>query len=141
MRRPDFGEFRAFLLRSGVASRNVRRAELELTDHYHDLVDDAVAKGMTPVDAERQARRELGDLEMIAAEIAVRPELRGWARQYPRLALVVYPLACIAVLPAVPLIAGVAHAPTLARWASGVLLGGAVTATMLLLMQLVITFT
>lgn len=141
MRRPDFGEFRTHLLRSGVAPRNVRRAVMELTDHYDDLVDDAVATGMTPVDAELQACKELGDLEMIAAEIAARPELRGWAWQHPRLALVVYPLACIAVLPAVPLIASVAHAPTVVRWASGVLLGGVVTATMLLAMQLVITLT
>ncbi len=141
MRRPDFGEFRGRLLRLGVAPRNVRRVVLELTDHYDDLVDDAVAAGMPSADAERQAHKELGDLGMIATEIAARPELRGWAWQHPRLALVFYPIACVAVLPAVPLIAGVAHAPAVARWAGGVLLGGLVTATMLLVLQLVITLT
>jgi hypothetical protein len=141
MRRPDFSEFRNHLLRLGVAPRSVRRAVLELGEHYDDLVDNAVAAGMSPVDAERLACRDLGDLETIAAEIAARPELRSWAWKHPHLALLFYPLACMAVLPAVPLIAGVANAPAVARWAGGVLLGGLVTATMLLVMQLVITLT
>lgn len=141
MRRPDFGDFRSHLLRAGVAPRNVRRAVMELTDHYDDLVDDAVTAGLRRTDAERRARRELGDLESIAAEIAARPELRSWAWQHPRLALLFYPIACVAVLPAVPLIAGVANAPAVARWAGGVLLGGFVTAAMLLVLQLVITLT
>jgi hypothetical protein len=57
------------------------------------------------------------------------------------LALVAYPIACIAALPAVPLIAGVAYAPALARWIGCALLGGPVTASMLLVLQLVITLT
>lgn len=141
MHRPDLGEFRRELLQSGVALRTVRRAAMELADHYDDLVDDAIARGMSRADAELQAYADLGDLRTIAAEMAARPELRSWARQHPRLALVFYPLACMAVLPAVPLIAGVANAPAVARWAGGVLLGGLVTATMLLVMQLVITLT
>lgn len=141
MRRPDLGEFRRELLQSGVAPRTVQRTAMELADHYDDLVDDAIARGMSRADAERQAHTDLGDLQTIAAEMAARPELRSWAWQHPRLALVFYPLACMAVLPAVPLIAGVANAPAVARWTGGVLLGGLVTATMLLVMQLVITLT
>ena len=141
MRPPDFHGLRNGLLRSGVAPRHVRRTVLELGEHYDDLVDEAVSAGMERRDAECQARRDLGDLDCIAAEIAARPELRGWAWQHPRLALVVYPVACIAVLPAVPLIAGVAYAPTLARWIGCAFLSGVVTATLLLLMQLVITLT
>ena len=141
MRRPDFDALRAGLLRSGVAPRNVRRVVLELGEHYDDLVDEAVAAGMDRTDAEHQARRELGDLDRIAAEIAARPELRGWAWHHPWLALIVYPVACLAVLPAVPLIAGVAHAPALARWVGCAIVSGLVTATMLLVMQLVITLT
>lgn len=141
MRRPDFDAFRASLLRAGVAPRNVRRAVLELGEHYDDLVDDAVAGGMGRTDAERQACCELGDLQAIASEIAARPELRSWAWQYPKLALVFYPLACLAVLPAVPLIAGVVNAPVLARWAGCAVLSSIVTAAMLLVLQLVITLT
>jgi hypothetical protein len=57
------------------------------------------------------------------------------------LALVAYPIACIAALPAVPLIAGAAYATALARWIGCALLGGPVTASMLLVLQLVITLT
>lgn len=141
MHRPDFDALRAGLMRAGVAPRNVRRAVLELGEHYEDLVDEAVASGMDRIDAEQQARHELGDLDRIADEIAARPELRGWAWQHPRLALVAYPIACIAALPAVPLIAGVAYGPALARWIGCALLSGLVTASMLLVMQLVITLT
>ena len=141
MRRPDFDRFRASLLRSGVAPRNVRRAVLELGDHYDDLVDEAIASGLDRSDAEQRARAELGDLDVIAADIAARQELRSWARHHPKLAVAIYPLACVAVLPVAPLIAGVANAPVLARWAGCAVLGGLVTATMLLVLQLVITLT
>ena len=141
MCRPDFSEFRDALLREGVAPRYVRRAVQELRDHREDLVDEAVAFGASREDAERRAHEELGDLATIANEMAARPELRSWAWRHPRLALVFYPLACAALLPAVPLIAGVANAPAVARWAGGVVFGGLVTATMLLVMQLVITLT
>jgi hypothetical protein len=73
--------------------------------------------------------------------MAARPELRSWAWQHPRLAMAVYPLACVAVLPVVPLIAGVVNAPVLARWAGCAVLSGLVTAAMLLVLQLVITLT
>lgn len=141
MRRPDFDRFRASLLRSGVAPRNVRRAVLELGDHYDDLVDEAIASGLDRSDAEQRARVELGELDVIAADIAARPELRSWARLHPKLAVAIYPLACVAVLPVAPLIAGVANAPVLARWAGCAVLGGLVTAAMLLVLQLVITLT
>ena len=141
MRRPDVEALRTGLLRAGVAPRNVRRTVLELGDHYDDLVDEAVATGLDRDDAECQACRELGDLDRISAEITARPELRGWAWHYPRLAMIAYSVACIAVLPAVPLIAGVVNAPALARWIGCAFLSGLVTATMLLVMQLVITLT
>ena len=141
MPRPDFEGFRAVLLRTGVAPRNVQRAVLELSEHYDDLVEEAVAGGLARSDAERRARVELGDLDVIAADIVARPELRSWAWHHPKLAVVVYPLACVAVLPAVPLMAGIANAPALARWAGCALLSGLVTAVMLLVLQLVITLT
>lgn len=139
MQRRELDGFRVALLRSGVAPRNVRRAAMELGDHYQDLFEAARVSGVDAAEADRQARARLGDLDSIAAEIAARPELQSWAWKHPRLAVLFYPLACAAVLPAVPLIAGVAHAPALARWIGCAILSGLVTATMLLLMQLVIT--
>lgn len=67
-----------------------------------------------------------------------RPELRGWPHRSPHLALVVYPLSCAAVLPAVPVIAGAAHAGNLVRWAACIVLGGLVTAAILLFLELMI---
>jgi hypothetical protein len=50
--------------------------------------------------------------------------------------VVVYPLTCLALLPAMPVLAGVAHASLLARWTTCVLLGGFVTAAIFLVLQL-----
>jgi hypothetical protein len=49
-----------------------------------------------------------------------------------------YPVAYLALLPAVPIFAGIAHAETLARWGLSLVLAGLMTASMLLVMQLAI---
>ena len=141
MCRPDFGDLRSRLLRSGVALRHVKRTELELGEHFDDLVDGGIASGLDRTAAERHATRALGDIKNIAAEIGARPELRSWAASYPRLALVFYPVACVAVLPAVPIIAGVANASHVGRWIACAVMSGLVTAAMLLVLQLSITLT
>ena len=104
-------------------------------------MDDALAHGLGRQEAIRHALRELGDMDLIAVEICSRPELRSWAANFPRLALVVYPLACVAVLPALPIIAGIANASHLGRWIACALMSGIVTAAMLLVLQLSITLT
>jgi hypothetical protein len=68
--------------------------------------------------------------------MASRRELKTWAFRYPHLAMVVYPIACIAVLPAVPVFVGIANRTVLMRWGASLLAGGFVTAMMLLIMQL-----
>ena len=141
MPRPDFEQFAHDLRRAGIAERHVRRAELELSEHFDDLVEDAIQKGKDRIDAECRAAETLGDLDIVGEAIRSRPEMRSWALRWPRLALVFYPLACVAALPAAPVIVGVQNAPVLARWATCLLLGGLVTATMLLVLQLSITLT
>ena len=143
MSRPDFKALRTRLLRSGVAPKHAARTEIELTEHFDDLVADAMASGAARQAAELQAVRELGDLEVIATEICARPELRSrkTSRSCSVRALVFYPLACVAVLPAVPIIAGVANASHLARWIACAVLSGLVTASILLVLTLSITLT
>ena len=141
MPRPDFGALQAQLLRSGQSPRHVRRTITELDEHFDDLVDAAVAKGAGVIAAERQALQDLGDVHQIAAVIDARPELRSWAFHHPRIAIVLYPLACLAVLPVVPLIAGVTNASYLGRWIACAALSGVVTASIMLLLQLSITLT
>ncbi|MDJ0909246.1 MAG: hypothetical protein QNI99_08625 [Woeseiaceae bacterium] len=141
MPRPDFEQFARDLKRAGIAEKHVRRAKLELNEHFDDLVEDAIRNGLDRSAAESRAAESLGELDIVGEAIRAQPELRSWAFRWPRLALVVYPLACVAALPAAPVVAGVQNAPILARWTSCLLLGGLVTATMLLVLQLAITLT
>ena len=132
----DLSELQNDLLRSGVAPRHVRRTVMELTDHYEDLVERALAHGAETDEAHARACDDLGDLRDVATAIRAQPELRSWAARFPYIALIVYPLTCLALLPAVPVIVGAAHAGYLARWVLCIFLSGLVTAAMILFLQL-----
>jgi len=136
MRSPDFRSVQSRLLQTGIAPRHARRSVDELRDHYADLVDEAMAAGALLSDAQSQALDRLGDPEDFIAGMQACRELRTWAYRYPRVAVVLYPLACLAALPAVPVIAGLARAPQLARWGMSLLLAGLFTAAMMLVLQL-----
>ena len=129
------------LLRAGVSPRHVRRTVNELSDHYEDLVDNALADGAAAGDAQRRAQDEIGDMREVALAMRANPDFRSWAFRYPYLALLVYPLTCIVLLPAVPVMAGVAHAGFLARWAACIIISGFVTASIFLMLQLSILLT
>jgi len=139
MPRLKLDELRNGLLRSGVSPRHVRRTVTELGDHFEDLVENALDSGADPEAARARALSDLGDLRDIAMAVRDQPELRSWAYRFPHIALVVYPITCLALLPAVPIVAGVTHAGSLARWMMCIILGGVVTAGIFLLMQLSIT--
>jgi len=136
MREPDFNDLAARLLKSGITPYHTHRTVNELRDHYDDLVDAAVDDGSNSKNARRRAAAELGTMEDFVAEMVARRELKTWAFRYPQLAVVVYPLACLAVLPAMPVFAGIAHRATLIRWGVSLLGAGLVTAMMMLVMQL-----
>ncbi len=140
MRDPDFNGLKNRLLDSGVAPRHVRRTLRELKDHYRDLVDEAAQRGLGHDEALRLATSRLGSLDDVAAGVLACRELRSWAWRYPALAVLLYPLACIAVLPVVPIRAGVERAPLLAKWGASLVLAGFITATMMLVLQLSIVF-
>lgn len=136
MSRPDFGILRRELLEAGISPRRTHRAITELNDHFDDIVDAAMADGHNRSDAELMAMEALGELSEVTAGMARQPELKSWAWHHPRLALFVYPLACLAALPAVPVIAGVQHASEIGRWLTCLALGAFVTALMFLVLQL-----
>ena len=92
-------ELHSELLRSGVAPRHARRTIAELADHYDDLVEGALGDGADRGAAEVRALDDLGDLRDIATAIKAQPELRCWAYRFPHVALIVYPLTCLALLP------------------------------------------
>lgn len=139
MPRPDFSDLKKDLLQMGIAPRHAYRTISELGDHFDDLVDAELADGCVRVVAEQHALCTLGDFQAVVLAMQQQPRFRSWAWRWPRLALLVYPLACVAALPAVPLVAGVQNASILARWLTCLLLGGLVTAAMFLLLQLSIT--
>ncbi len=141
MPRPNFIELRNELLQSGISPGHVFRAITELDEHFEDLVHAGLEDGRERSVAERNAMDALGDLGEVSRAMQQQPELKGWAWRHPRLAMIIYPLACVAVLPAVPVIAGVQHASQIARWVICLLVGGFVTAFMFLMLQLSITLT
>ncbi len=140
MREPDFNDLAARLLQSGIAPRHAHRTVNEIRDHYDDLVDAALEEGVSRRKARLRAAHELGRIDDLVAEMSARRELKTWAFRYPRAAIVVYPLACLAVLPVAPVFAGIANAPLLARWGASLLAAGLFTAALLLVLQLSILF-
>ena len=136
MPNPDFQKFETRLLQAGIAPRHVRRTVVELKEHLEDIVDAEQACGCDLETARRRATREFGDLQEVVTAMRARPELLSWAFRFPRTAALVYPLTCLALLPVVPVFAGVAHAPQLARWSACLLFGALVTASMFLLLQI-----
>jgi urease accessory protein UreF len=140
MREPDFDDLATRLLNSGIAARHAHRAVNEIRDHYDDLVDAAVDAGATSREARCEASRALGRMEDLVSQMSACRELKTWAFRYPRAAIVVYPLACLAALPAMPVNAGIANAPVLVRWATSLLAAGLITSLLLLVLQLSILF-
>jgi hypothetical protein len=136
MREPDFNALATELLKSGITPRHAHRTVNELRDHYDDLVDAAVDDGADSRTARRIASGQLGSMERFVADMASHRELKTWSFRYPRLAVVFYPLACLAVLPGIPVFAGIAHRTALMRWGTCLLAAALVTALMLLILQL-----
>ena len=140
MREPDFNNLANHLLQSGVSPRHAHRMVNEMRDHYDDLVDAAVEAGQPIREARHEACRVLGRFEDLVHEVSARRELKTWAFRYPHAALILYPLACLVALPAMPVFAGIANAPLLARWGASLLAAGLLTAGLLLVLQLSILF-
>ena len=136
MRDPDFNALATQLLKKGISPRHAHRTVNELRDHYDDLVDAAVDEGANSMAARASATDALGSIDDFVAVMASQRELKTWAYRYPHLAVVVYPIACLAVLPALPVFVGIANRTALARWSASLVAAGLVTAALLLAMQL-----
>lgn len=129
-------DFELHLLHSGVRPCHARRSSLEIREHLIDLHAGAIADGMSESAAAAFARHQIGDLQLIAADIISRTELKTWTYRYPKAASLVLPLAYVALLPTTPLFAGVARARTIARWGACLMLSAAITGAMFLAMQI-----
>jgi len=136
----DLRRFERRLLASGIKPRYAARARSELYDHIQDIEAEAVAQGAGAAGARAAALDGIGDFSAIAGEIIQCRDLKTWPYRYPRIARVWFPFAYATLLPVTPIIAGIERAPQIARWAACAMLGAAVTATMLLVLQLSILF-
>mgnify|MGYP001811743974 CR=1 FL=1 len=136
----DFDALYGKLIEEGIRPRHARRTVAEMRDHYDDLVDELTARGANADIVRRDANVALGSMENLVAGMSSRRELKTWVYRYPMLAVLFYPIACLLVLPATPVIAGVTHAAELARWGLSLVAAGAFTAALLLAMQLLILF-
>jgi hypothetical protein len=141
MPRPDTTALRKQLLRAGISPGHVHRTLTELGDHFDDLASEFLDQGHSLAHSEERALAILGDLNDVARAMRHQSALKSWAWRWPRVAMIVYPLACLAALPAVPVLAGAQNVASIARWAAGLVLGAFVTAAMFLALQLAITLT
>jgi hypothetical protein len=125
MRDAQFESLRLELLRSGVTGAYVERTILELTEHYCDLENAALAAGLGADEAARIAQSTLGNERAIAAAILARPELLTFSTRHPRVAQCLQSAVTVGTLPWLPLLYCIEHRPELARW--GAALGLAAT--------------
>lgn len=74
------------LVRRGVAPRHVRRAVIELQCHHLDLIDQALARGATPEQAELSADEALGSdailIERYARQRVLQSRPQDWGAGY-----------------------------------------------------------
>jgi hypothetical protein len=114
---------------------------MELEDHFEDLRDEALASGLDHGEAVRASLDRLGKQQDIAERMLSNVNLKTWIYRYPRLARFYLPVAYFLVLPAAPVIAGMANPAKLVRWGAALMMSAGVTAAMLLCMQLAIVLT
>lgn len=91
MRSTRFAALGEQLLDAGIAPGHARRAVVELTDHFDDLVAELESQGLVRDDAEAQATARLNPEALVAAAIA-RLDLHSWARRWPLVGCIVFPL-------------------------------------------------
>jgi len=130
---------RDYLLASGMSSRYVHRAVAELRDHRADLLDEAHTRGLQGERAAAYADERLGDPIRIARGMARIEAHRAWIYRYPRIARLYLPMAyCVAVPLARVTTGDAGSSGGVLRWGAAMMLSAAVTAAMLLCMQLAI---
>jgi hypothetical protein len=121
----DFDRLRDQLLESGVAPRHVCRIVSELSDHYEDLEMEAMQHGLSREAASAQAAERIGDAKTITRLVLGMPELKSWVHRHPQFS---------------PIYTGFAYAPIIGRWCACLMLSGVITAAILLVMQISITY-
>ena len=96
MCRPEAIEsLRRRLIARGLPASYVRRATEELDDHYEDVLDDALAAGLSRSGAERAAAGALGRVERLESQFLQRSRTMVFAQRHPFLVFVALPVASL----------------------------------------------
>ncbi len=136
---PDFDELGRDLLSAGVAPRHVVRAIIEISEHVEDIAAELIERGATPESAVSLARERIGAVESIKEQYMCQPQLKCWSHRHPQMARLIGSVEHALLLPAMPVSAMTAAGPAIARWCACVVLSAAVTASLLLVMQVTIS--
>ena len=78
-----FESLRETLLRAGLAPAHVRRYLRELSEHFSDLVCEALETGLGLTEARTAARARLGVDEALAGAMLAERSLRSWTGRAP----------------------------------------------------------
>lgn len=100
-----FNELREALLRAGVGKRHVRRAVLEIENHFQQLIDEECGRGASDHDARIEAHRRLGTNLVLVQRYTARPELHTWSRRWPSIWFMLLPLITYLIVSAATLMA------------------------------------
>lgn len=103
-----FNELRDALLRAGVGTRHVRRALLEIENHFQQLIDEERGRGANDHCARIEAHRRLGTNQVLVQRYAARPELHAWSRRWPSIWFLLLPLITYLAVSAATLMAALA---------------------------------
>ena len=80
------------LIIKGVAAKHARRARLEIESHFHQLVDESVARGEPLTGAAVHAHSVLGSDQLLIDRFASQIELHAWSSRWTRLCFLLAPL-------------------------------------------------
>lgn len=130
-----FHSLRLALLDGGIKPRYVRRTVIEIGEHYEDLRQEALDRGLDAEAAGTEARARLGSNDAIVRAARERPELLCWSHRWPRTARWLRTGVLFVLLPAVPVVYCVYRGPVIVRWGVSASLASLLTGVMLFLMQ------
>jgi hypothetical protein len=124
----------------GAAPSVIARITEELKDHCADAEQAALERGLSPRQARRRAREELGSADAIVRAVAADPQLLDWRHRWPQSARCVDSLTWYLALPAAPFVYCASHPASIVRWGLSSSLAVCITGSILFAMQWLIVF-
>jgi hypothetical protein len=131
----NFRQLERQLAAAGAAPAVIARITEELRDHCADAAAAARARGASPSEARRMARRGLGSARSIVAAVAAQPDLLDWRHRWPQSARCIDSFTYLLLLPVAPIVYCATHPASVVRWSLSSSLALCVTGVLLFAMQ------